>query len=665
MPPDPAPTAEDFFGPVPAGQPPRPPPPGNDNTPTAAEFFAPPQPQAGPVQDTIWSNLAHAGTRILNATGFGYQNAWGDRPVGLDPDADKSLRDAGVLPDYNKGNADFFKSANEAVLRPSASAVDVTARFLPSAAAAIEAGAKQTVEEIEGKTKPGLAQEALALPVRVVGGLASGVTQGAFPDLPELSAVPTRAAVAASEAERLTTAVTARSVGVLGEGEPGFYEAEPVSPENAAARTAAAQDAGLDRTPTPPQPAPDIHTLARRIDPDTFDQYDALAAERDQHRAAIEAMGAERQASPSPEAIQAKAQIDMILGKVNGVESRLTNAARERLADAQSHLDDLTHTDTPEMAAAHGKLLQADYSMRELAPEVSAAYRQAREMAPQLPIDAPVVAPETPAAEAERPATPGEPTPAQALSEGRQQAAGIAEEESKAPDVETAPASVTGTQTLGEAGGAEPAGEPAPGTKPSLARYGNLRAVEGTGETRARGLSEHVEESAVADGLTTAFGDLPEYEQLSMADQAAQAQKLIGDDYESAKDVALGIRAPPKGLLPESVFVAVEKQALADGDVETLRQLATNSRLTTTATTMGQRIRALGERDAASPVGAIQKVQQAREAAQQAALAKTGQTLETAKAEVAEQIRDEVRNTAQSAKPSAWADFISALKCEV
>lgn len=186
---------------------------------------------------------------------------------------------------------------------------------------------------------------------------------------------------------------------------------------------------------------------------------------------------------------------------------------------------------------------------------------------------------------------------------------------------------------------------------------GKLKPVEGTGELKTRGLSQGVEAKAIENNLTTSFGDLPEYRSLSMEDQAAKAAELINSDYETARAVAMGEKPPPAGLLPESVLVAVEKKALQDGDIETLRQLATNSGLSAEATTMGQRIRTLAERDPSSPVGAIKTVQDARAAA----LEKRGTPLQKMKAETTKQIRSSVRKSA-SPVPT-WTDFIRSIEC--
>lgn len=602
------------------------------------------QPQSGAANDVVWSSLQSAKARILNSAGYGAANAWGAEPLGLSPDAEAALRKAGVFNDYQTGHQSFMKSVNEVVLRPAAAIADFATRRgfgIPALAAGAGGALEQAEREAQGAPSSAV-QEGASSVLGAASELSYGFAEGAFIHM--MGEHP-------ASAEHATEAATARATGVLGEGEAGFYGAEPLTPENLEARTEAAKEAGLEAVPPPQPPAPDIHVLARRVDPETFEQYDALAVERDQHRQALAALNAEREASP--EAIAARGEIDTILGKVNGVEDRLTKVAAQRLADAQARLDDILRTDTPEQAAIRGKLMDADFAMRDLAPAVSEAYRRAQDMAPNLPEQA---------AEVAKPSVEGAVEPPKAGTEGAVEPGnagveGIAEHvppvaveaSSQAAGIE--PPSVTGEQKLGVGTRVEEGGQ-----KTAGARYGNLRAVEGTGELETRGLAENVEAKAIEDGLTSTFGDLPEYRTLSMKDQAAQVAKLMGEDYEAAKAIAMGDRQPPKGILPESVYVGVEKRALAEGDVDTLQKLATHSKLTTSATTMGQRIRTLGERDQASPVGAIQEVQAAREAD----LAKRSD-IAAAKRETVAEIRSEVRKAAS--KVDAWADFLKTIEC--
>lgn len=190
-----------------------------------------------------------------------------------------------------------------------------------------------------------------------------------------------------------------------------------------------------------------------------------------------------------------------------------------------------------------------------------------------------------------------------------------------------------------------------------------IKPVEGTGETKVRGLARSTEDEAVARGLVDTFGDLPEYRVATNADQKQMANALIAKDYDAAKDIALGIKQPPKGLLSASVFIAVRRKALDDGDSNLIRRLGTQSRLLQETTAAAQHLQALGVRDPADPVEAIKALQDARAAKakergidpvkEQAAL-----TEEYAAAAMAEK-----QSVATSTKRPAWNDFISSIMC--
>lgn len=611
------------------------------------DYFGTPAtpPPTGAAHDAIWSSLATAAGRVASATGYGAAEAAGD--LDLSPETQASMRKIGIFNDYAKGEHSFVKSANEALIRPGVMAAQGALRLFPTVLSGAASGLEQVEKELGGGGE-GKGPEPVA--AGVAGGLAElarGYAEGAgigevgtggFVPRP---AVP-RGVTASSDLPIRASA--ARSVAVLGEGDKGFYGAEPPTPENLQARAEAAKDAGIEPVPPTP-PAADIHELARRVDPETFTQYDALSVERERLSTEVRNMNAERTASP--EYATASQQIETILDRVNGVEDRLTKAAAARLEDARGRLDDIVRTDTPDQAALRQQLAQTDFTMRELAPQVSQAYRTAQDMLPE-----PVPFAETakgPEGEAEMPAEVPKAEAAPAAEEPAQPTAPAALGATQEGEAAVAPPNVVG-ETLG-------APQPRPRTP-----YG-VREIEGTGEVKERGLSQSVEANAVAKGLAEDLGDLPQYRQMDFAKQADDAAAYLKENPDEARAVALGTRAAPKGLLYQSVFETVKQAAERDGDIDTLRQLA-NSRQATRLTEAGREIGYAGyaNRDRVSDaVSAIQEVQAAREAA----FADRGldATVEKAKLERADRAELAKEKRAVVSKPPAWQALIDSWKC--
>lgn len=217
------------------------------------------------------------------------------------------------------------------------------------------------------------------------------------------------------------------------------------------------------------------------------------------------------------------------------------------------------------------------------------------------------------------------------------------------------------------------------GKVPTSKPAGALRPIEGTGETKTRGLSEGViskaasntpsrlpsfapdearslEQAQIASRLTDIFGNLPQYKTMDVADQGARATKIFEEDPETAKQIAYGAKAAPKGLTPEAVFVVVEQDAIERGDTQTLKELA-NSRLTTEATTMGQRIRMLGERNPETPTDAIRAIQEARV---EKAKKQIDTEVEKARPTVDEYIKKAKK---ESSSKITLDEFISSIQC--
>ncbi len=191
-------------------------------------------------------------------------------------------------------------------------------------------------------------------------------------------------------------------------------------------------------------------------------------------------------------------------------------------------------------------------------------------------------------------------------------------------------------------------------TKPEIPEV-ELRPVEVGGETKTRGLSKGVEEKAIENKLTKSLGDLPEYTTVNMKEQAYYATEILNNEPDKAIRIAKGQEPAPSHVLPEAIFTAVENKALREGNIDLIKELA-HSGLTEEATVMGQRIRALAERDPDSAVSNIKEVLDSRKKAVER---KTGKSIDESFNEITKDIRKEIK----APKKQDWSDFIDSLRC--
>lgn len=208
--------------------------------------------------------------------------------------------------------------------------------------------------------------------------------------------------------EKPVTVAQAGDTSVMGPGitEDVFMGSHQASPE---AAMAVQETARTEKSATTAPDAPDVHTVARRIEPELFAHYDDLVQQRDDLRAHLAQI-----ASPNDEAISAaqtnvetlQAQLDQHLadrgGYAGGPQARTLKA---QIRDAQNQVDALAArrdafaagegADTPEMTAIRQKIMDTDFAMRDIAPQISAANRRAADWA-QSEVIEPDVAPEVP-----------------------------------------------------------------------------------------------------------------------------------------------------------------------------------------------------------------------------------------------------------------------------
>lgn len=186
--------------------------------------------------------------------------------------------------------------------------------------------------------------------------------------------------------------VKARSNNVIGNGvdEAVYMGTKPVpemaaAEQHEAARQAAAYEPVSEES-LPEERPKDIHEVARNIAPDTFNEYDRLTTSKEALSSSLNFLREQRQTEAEASAPHAD--------EINDLKEKLEDANPRKAKIYQDKIDQLTEAnddaiqqakakDTPEMAQIRQRLQDIDYRMRDLAPDVSAAYRSAKEFAPE------------------------------------------------------------------------------------------------------------------------------------------------------------------------------------------------------------------------------------------------------------------------------------------
>jgi hypothetical protein len=180
------------------------------------------------------------------------------------------------------------------------------------------------------------------------------------------------------------------------------------------------------------------------------------------------------------------------------------------------------------------------------------------------------------------------------------------------------------------------------------------KQTEITGTTIVPKLSSDIEQNAIKKDLISHFEGLPEIQKMNMDEQTKGVSDLINSDYEKAKRIALGKENAPGNLENGSVFVGVRGKAAREGDVATLKALATESTVSSQATRMGQGIKSLDVKDSVDPVELMQSVAKARETGLEKRIKGT-------KSNTVKEIKDVVKKNLP--KKEDWASFISQIEC--
>lgn len=164
-----------------------------------------------------------------------------------------------------------------------------------------------------------------------------------------------------------------------------------------------------------------------------------------------------------------------------------------------------------------------------------------------------------------------------------------------------------------------------------------------------------IDAKAIEKGLTKGFKDIAGYEPITIKDQAARAAKVM-TDMDKATKMVMGETPLAKGLKAEMLVKAMEDHAVANGNSELLRKLA-SSPLVSETSGHAQALRLLAERDPNSPLTVMRDLSNERIKA-----AGGEKVVKAAVAKTTSQIKAEInRNLPTKAD---WGSFLDNIACK-
>lgn len=594
---------------------------------------------AGDLADQFFGKTS-AG-RIMSAFGSGAQQDWGTQGFNLEGTLRGIANSSKVYQEFRDQHKGLIKGFNEGFIRPWTHVIDNTVNAAQEALIGLTRGTGQIGTELVNNAKENIERAGPQ-----VGGIPNvfdyakgmvgeglqamephqdtytnpytGETQaqsGTWALLPEFSTgFPTQASLA-------------RSRGIIGEGEAGFFNTKPLTPKNIEERIGAADEIGAPEAP-PGKPHTDPHFVARLIDPDAFNEWDRLQKVKEKS-IDLKKFNYWRQRQQEEFARQEKA----VLYKTNGDESALSAEDAAVLNDIREKKKTAAQTPTEEEINLRQKALEADVAQRDLIPRVRDAKTRGEEY----------LASETPEGAAFRDYIQGEMLKhdletmkvAEESDDALNHAQSLMPDPNNSPvynnnpkydfstpvqnldqidrtPLEADPEASLYTKLEGEGKG-EGSGVGYEGEGPVGVRPGPTE-----GPTKVSGLAEDIQQRARELGYGGEDFGGSEFTRIQLEEQANKVDELISTSHAQAKRIAYGREAAPPDVDPFMVAIAVEKKAQAEGDFETLRRLA-NSTYTSEGSRAAQVMRILQERDPYSPAALMSDVDKTRKAQRTAA----------------------------------------------
>jgi len=198
----------------------------------------------------------------------------------------------------------------------------------------------------------------------------------------------------------------------------------------------------------------------------------------------------------------------------------------------------------------------------------------------------------------------------------------------------------------------------------------NLEPPEGAkevkqGERGSSKIGKSIEQKAIEQGLTDGFPETAGYDKKYRDDQIQRVEKVITQDYDAARRMALGLEPIPHEVSPVMLLRGMEEVAKARKDVQLQYELA-NSPLVSETSRHAQEMRFMQEREQDSAMTALQAIRRERIAQTQRIL--KGRTVEEAIKQEAERLASTMKRSVEHVKrqiktKGAWDAFLDSIEC--
>lgn len=168
--------------------------------------------------------------------------------------------------------------------------------------------------------------------------------------------------------------------------------------------------------------------------------------------------------------------------------------------------------------------------------------------------------------------------------------------------------------------------------------------------------SKHIVAEAKKLGLEIDIKGIPKIERIKLINERAKSYDFIKKDPAYAKEVVFNKKTPPEGIIRESVFIEMKRQALKDGDVALINELSKS----TIGTEAAQALKALDDTwGTADPVRVIKEIRKTGQARAQKRLgSKT--TVSKEVSTIKKQITSEISKINKTTK---WETFVKSIQC--